>query len=407
MKKIFFIAYGGGHVRMLLPIIKKIMENGEAELVVFGLTTACSVLDAANVPYVSFKNFIDIDECYSACIDVGTNLVGNIQASTLVSNEESIAYHGINFIDLEIKMGLADAKQLYSSNKRQSFYPINFFTKLLQLLKPDLVVATNSPRSERAAIDAAGSLNIPSVCIVDLFALQEISWLGKQNFSTKICVLNESVRNMFLDYGRDRNEIVVTGNPAFDSLHNREFFIGGLKKRQQIGLNGDTKVIFYASQPEPLKHPFCERYGDINLPREIESYLRSFVKINSGYHLIIRYHPSENVEFTESVNVSYSAKSEPLYDILYASDLVVVTASTVGLEASLIGKKVFSVDCSIFTADAPYSKMGISEGVKNVSELGDKIFSATNSNVNASILMRTSESSTDRVISVMDDLLFQ
>ncbi|MEM7998619.1 hypothetical protein Q4R43_19410, partial [Morganella morganii] len=124
-----------------------------------------------------------------------------------------------------------------------------------------------------------------------------------------------------------------------------------------------------ASQPEPEQHPFCDKKGNPGLPREIEIYLRNYIKNNKNKKLVLRYHPSENTIFNEQKNIFHSKKSDSLYTLLHAADLVIVTASTVGLEASLIGKNVLSIDTSIFTDDAPFSKMGISIGVKRISDL--------------------------------------
>ncbi|WP_407299139.1 hypothetical protein [Morganella morganii] len=91
----------------------------------------------------------------------------------------------------------------------------------------------------------------------------------------------------------------------------------------------------------------------------------------------------KNTIFNEQKNIFHSKKSDSLYTLLHAADLVIVTASTVGLEASLIGKNVLSIDTSIFTDDAPFSKMGISIGVKRISDLEyhiNKILAPANQN---------------------------
>ncbi|MHA7000945.1 glycosyltransferase family protein [Aeromonas schubertii] len=406
MKKIFFIAYGGGHIKMLLPIIKRLKSLDIYDIIVFGLTTAGSVLDDEGISYVSFKDFVHF-EGYEYWSEYGHTLVGPYQESKLVSYDEAIAYHGINFLDMIYLYGIDEAKKKYSDMGRQSFIPTRFFKILFSYLKPDLVVSTNSPRSERAAIEAAGVMGIDSLCLVDMFALQEVKWIGKPNYASKICVLNDSVKAMFIKNGRNDHDIIVTGNPAFDGLFSKQLMSKRNDVRKALGVSGSECLILYASQPEPLKHPFNELEGDPSLPRHIESQLRKIVNNHNNAHLVIRYHPSENVDFIKEKNVSLSKKSDDLHELLYAVDLIVVTASTVGLEASLIGKPVISVDCSIFRDDAPFSSMGISTGVNNTSELINRIDDFIKSFRCSTDVCVSSQpmSATYNVLSVLQDLL--
>ena len=138
--------------------------------------------------------------------------------------------------------------------------------------------------------------------------------------------------------------------------------------------------------------------------RVIEETLRDFIKVNKDYRLIVRYHPSENVSFKSQERVYFSPVKESLHGLLHCTDIVIVTTSTVGLEAHLMNKKVVSINNSIFTNDAPFSQMGISEGVSNMGELVDKIanlkhdLSTPNSTMNYL-------NATDNVMRVINEML--
>lgn len=378
MKKLVFITYGGGHAAMMIPVIKWFLEDSFYNVVVIGLTTSKQVLEKEGVECLGFYDLAKV-VCTRDYKEIGKSLIETEPSSGSVSYSESEAYHGINYLDLVEQYGEAEAFLQYEKYGRQCFLPINFMTSILEYLHPDLLIATNSPRSERAAVEAARKLGIKSLCLVDMFALQEIKWVGQPGYADKICVLNSSVKKLFVDYGRLESEVVVTGNPAFDSLFDREIVESSKGLRELKGIDCSKKLILYASQPEPEIHPFNDRKGDPQLPREIERELRLFVSLNPEYSLIVRYHPSENVAFDPQYNVFQSAKHESLHELLHAVDIVVVTASTVGLEASLIGKQVVSVDASIFTEDAPFSKMGISVGVKEVSKLRGQLLTLDSS----------------------------
>lgn len=402
-KNILVVCYGGGHVAMMLPVIKEIQKNTSCSLTILALTTAGVVMEAENMSYVGYKDFTHlVDASFS---DIGKLLVGPESASTTISHDESVAYHGINYLDLATEYGEEEANRRYQDTGRQCFNPINFMTRLLTELNIDLLISTNSPRSERAAIKAAGLLDIKSLCLVDLFALQEVEWLGQKSYASKLCVLNPSVKDMLINVGRMDNEVEVTGNPAFDSLTSLNTIAKGLSIKAVRGWQQDGIItLLYASQPEPIKHPFSDLSGDPDLPRNIERSLREFVSVNTNYRLVVRYHPSENVIFTPQKRVEFSPREESLHGLLHAVDIVIVTASTVGLEAHLIGKPIITVDNSIFTADAPYSAMGISHGIENIEMLSSAIINVE-AKLQRELVSREKLNATANVMTVVNRLL--
>ncbi|MBP6379206.1 MAG: hypothetical protein KA312_02185 [Sphingorhabdus sp.] len=298
-------------------------------------------------------------------------LCPNLDPNGPVSIDETLAYHGANFADLVETSDEASAWQRWKDDSRQAFLPVNFMQRVLAEFSPDVVITTNSPRTERAAIMAAGELGIPALCMVDMFALQEVKWIGKPGFADRVTVLNDAVRQMFIDHGRRPEDVVVTGNPAFDVINAHSTISAGAALRNARKWDDGRLNILWASTVEPQRHPFTGEVGDPELPRRVEACLREIVSRNENLRLIVRYHPSENITFEPAPNVELSPVDEPLHAVLHAIDAVVVTASTVGLEAWLAKRPVLSVDGSIFTADAPFAKMGIAQGVSTLEKLAE------------------------------------
>ncbi|NOH70301.1 hypothetical protein F0225_02960 [Vibrio pectenicida] len=396
IKRVLCVSYGGGHAAMLTPVIKELEKNANIEVIILGLTTAKSYFSSRGVESLGFKDFTFLaDNTYR---EIGESLIDGTESSNLVSREESLAYMGINMLELIDTYGTEDAHQNFINRGRQAFLPVNFFTKVIKHLDVDLVIATNSPRSEQAAILAARNLHVKSICLVDLFALQEYLWIKDDMYADKVCVLNKEVKRFLISHDRCDEHIVVTGNPAFDIINRKEKIEGGRAIRSK--LNTDKIVIFYASQVEPAKHPYADLKGDPMLPRDIEATLRKFVRENENYQLIVRYHPSENVTFVKEDRIEYGGGD--LHSILHAVDIVVVMSSTVGLEAYLAGKPVISIDLSVFSPDAPYSEMGISRGVKSLDTLKDAIYDTRMSNESD----RKQTDALDKVIQEINSLLF-
>lgn len=398
-KKIVLVAYGGGHINMLIPIIKRLQEHPHINLVVLGLTTAGSVLEQQEIPYIGFKDLLNPDD--QKAIEWGQKLAGPANANAIVPYEESVAYLGLSYRDLELRYDVEKAADLYrTKGGRQVFYPLSVMERFLGEEQPDLVIATNSPRAERAAITVAGHLGIPVICLVDLFAMQEVQWLGQTGYANKVCVLSDFVKQRLIKAGRNSDEIVVTGNPIFDRLSEYQGKSDYFRKKKDWGK--DVKVILWASQPEPEKHPFADKNGNPKLPREIDEKLLDILTRHPDWYLVIRPHPSESLSYKDlPQNTVISQSSESLYELLVAVDVVITMSSTVGLEAVLLEKPLVSLDLSIFTADAPYSKMGIAKGVDNLDRLEETLEAVLAGSWRCSATLPGIGDSTDKVLSVI------
>ncbi len=368
MAKVLVVTYGGGHVNMLVPLIRRLKLDGY-EVQVLGLTTAGNILANAGIAFFGFKDLIEYTVDPQQALQLGRQLVGTRSQSSSVPYDESVAYHGVCYLELVTEFGEKAAAELYARKGRQAFMPKQILRKLIASMQPDLVVATNSPRSEQAAIEAAAELSVPALCLVDLFAKQAIDWIAKQGYANKVCVMSEYVRQAFIAAGRKELEVVATGNPIFDQL---EAVRTTIKERQQISAR--ERVVLWASQIEPAVHPFTGAVGLPTLPRKIEEQLLHIAAKHPDRSFIFRPHPSENT-ICQSLpaNVRISDKTEDLHGLLTQVDTVVTMTSTVGLEAALVGLPVVTVDLSVITSDAPYSEMGISIGVRDLSQLDSVI----------------------------------
>ncbi|WP_330925628.1 hypothetical protein [Candidatus Sororendozoicomonas aggregata] len=404
MKKILFVSYGGGHVNALLPIYERLVFSNIYECNYLALTTAYQKVKNVNKCCFGFKDLIGDGDLYA--LKKGKELVVNDTQNPLVSYNESVAYIGLSYMDLVKSFGETAASKKYKKYGRQAFYPIHTLKKYLSKNKPDLVVATNSPRAERAVIDAAFQLGIPSICLVDLFALQEIAWIGKPGFANKVCVISDAVRDKMMAAGRMADEVVVTGNPAFDYLsrYNDITSVRKFKKKKQW--SNHERIVLWASAIEPEKHPFSDRVGDILLPIKIEEELVKLVRKNINIRLVIRPHPNESREFSQLPNgVEISRQEDDINELLPAVDCVVVTASTVGLQAALISKPLINIKLSLFSKDAPYDEMGFSMGVECLSELNDRVIECLNANTKNNALPKVGEAGAN-VIKVIDEMLY-
>lgn len=354
-----FVSYGGGHVKALLPVARRVRDLGLAQPLYLALTTAAASVRAAGIPVLGFRDLmIDAD---ARALRRGEELAAALSVAA-AEHDESVAYLGLSYVDLEQRVGPVQAAALYAQYGRQAFLPLGVLERAIRRFQPALVVATNSPRAEQAALQTARAMGVPSVCLVDLFGIWELDLLARPGYGDAVCVLNEAVRARLVDAGRPPQDVHVTGNPAFDSVLDPGLIAAGAALRREAGWD-DLHVCLYASSPEPTSIPGIAQRGDPALPRRIEQALLDAVRANPALALWVRRHPSEASADDAAVpghpRIRVAPPELPLHACIHACDEVVVTVSTVGVEASLAGKYLTQVRGSILDHLSPYFAMGI------------------------------------------------
>lgn len=360
--RILFAAYGGGHIRSLLPVIRESQRRGAAECKILGLTTASAALAEARIPHLGIRDFLQPAD--APALEEGRRLTSGL-GTRLVDPEESAAYLGLNYRELVEQVGALEAASRYAHLGRAAFHPIQLAGRILDQLRPDAVVTTNSPRTEAALIEAAGVRGLPSLCISDLFATgSDFDRLRRPGFATRICVLSETVKAHLVRAGRSPEEILITGNPAFDSLYDPAVQEAGLRLRASRGWS-DQRVALWIGGPDRF---------DPELPRRIERELQAAAARHPDWELVIRPHPNEAIDFGElPPRVHVSPRTEAAHPLLYAIDTAITVISTLGLEAALAGRPLISCEMSKMTGTLSYGALGLSRPVHRLDQIEDAL----------------------------------
>ncbi|MEC9347195.1 MAG: UDP-glycosyltransferase [Pseudomonadota bacterium] len=360
--RLLFAAYGGGHIRMLMPVLEHLRRRGDCDLHVLALTTARPVVEAAGFRALGFRDIAGPGD--AAALEKGRELAMALGQGQIVDMAESAAYLGLSWQELERDLGPEQARARYAAVGRGAFFPLATMHRLLAKLDPDLVVATNSPRAERALVEAADARNIPALCLGDLFLDFEWEWVAKPGFGRRVGVMSESVRQHLIDCGRPAGEIVVTGNPAFDRLGDPAVREAGLALRTALGWT-DNPVVAWGMPHIPP--------GDtrIALPGPTLAALRALSAARPDLRFIVRPHPN-NTDRLDELPPAFrlSPREEDVHAVIHACDLLVTEISTVGLEAVLAGKPVITINSR---AVIPYAELGITREIDHAGQLADAI----------------------------------
>lgn len=211
-----FVAYGGGHVKALLPVALQAQAQGVARVVFLALTTAAATVREAGLPVIGFADLLEASD--TPALQHGRRLVDTLEVQA-AQREESIAYLGLSYAELDADVGPQEAAARYAQYGRQAFLPVRVLERAIRRWQPACVLATNAPRAERAALLAARRQGVPSLCLLDLFGLWERDWLVRPDYADALCVLNPQVAASLVAAGRPAQHLHVTGNPAFDGIH--------------------------------------------------------------------------------------------------------------------------------------------------------------------------------------------
>ncbi len=354
---------------MVVPVAKALASCGLADPVVLALTTAAPVVRQSGLNLLQFKNFIATTD--SLALEQGRRLRLEMN-SPVIDEDETIAYLGLCFADLVAVMGHGAAQDAYSLMGRQAFLPVRTLKRILTACAPDVVVVTNSPRVEQAAAIAARQLGIPVICLIDLFAIDEVKWIGVPDYANHICVLNQSVKDFLINAGQRAEQISVTGNPGFDALFSGEVKEQSAALRREMHWE-NRRVVLWPSVIEPDVHPFNGNPGNTRLPAKVLGALIRWIQARDDCILCIRLRPGENeisgVAIPVDERIFLTGQDWPLASLLQATDLVVMINSTVGLEGRLVGARVIQVLGSVLDNALPLASYGLADETVGIETL--------------------------------------
>ena len=358
MKRVLVAAYGGAHVAAALPLYPALRQAG-IEPVMLGLTTAADVLRRHGVPVKRFLDHISIGDARIQrwgeylCQFHHRDGIG-------ITLEESVAYLGASLVDLIDEVGEEDALRRYGESGLNALLPVNTLRKIIDAERIDGVIATDSPRAERAALNAAAQLRLPSVCLVTSFPHIGMHFLKRSDNGAVMCVLNERIRDQLIAAGRAPASIHITGNPAFDSLVAPDATTRRDELRTAARFGPSDWAVLWAEQPEP---------DNPSLPVAMREQLAA-ICTRRGWKLVVRLHPSSQAS-TQAVvpeGVLLSPRSESVRDALLKCDAVVTFTSTIGFEALVLDKPVVIANVSQYSHFVDYRE---TDGVAVAATLDD------------------------------------
>ena len=329
---------------MVIPVVREIAGDGGWEPIVLGLTLAGPQVRDAGIAAYGYRDLLRPGD--TDAVAHGKRLLADSHdPRSRIALEESIAYLGLSYQDLVDRLGPTTAADLYRTHGRHAFLQLGPMRRAIDLWQPDVVVTTNSPKSERAALVVATEAGIPTVAMEDLLGIRQalIRDFVPRFRADRLCVgTSIAIENLVRDEGADRDACRLTGNPSFDRLADVTKRRAGARAR--LGLGERSRLaVFYTQSP-----PDLDALGAL---------LRDLGRL-PDLKLGIRRHPNHRGVAAADIlarlppDVSLFDTAD-LDDLLAASEVALSVSSTVMVEAILSGNVVIQIGPAIASADPP------------------------------------------------------
>lgn len=358
----FLASYGGGHHRITGALTRAFLERGD-DPILMGFTTAYRALLREGLPAHPVTDLIDADTDQPWLELAGEFVQGRGHPDILP--EETRAYFAIGLRDLADVHGLSRALDITREKGRFAFEPVATMRRYLRRLKPDVVIATTSPRFEAATLKAARMEGIPSVSVGDLFLSGSVDLILSPDFAEHLAVLCEDVAERFVAAGLPADRIHVTGNPAFDLLAPRadaEAVRAGLRARLRV--EGRKVILWPGNAVSVLPDGQA-----LITSEEAVAALERICRNDPALTYMFRRHPNAPLAAPDGiVSGLFDDGSLSVEEALLAADIVCAQVSTVALQAALTGKPVVAVGLH---DRSEYARFGLAYPVESLDELAE------------------------------------
>ena len=238
---------------------------------------------------------------------------------------------------------------------------------LLEQESPNLVLTGTSAQDEnnRDVIEQTATLagrkkGIPTIAVLDFWGSYSLRFndiYSGEHFRflpDKIAIMDQYAERAMLAEGFDKSRLVITGNPYFDDLEGKVRNFTEQEKsdiRLRIGLNADV-LLFYAANAWE-KEASKLGYWDLDNINIVNEFIAGLPKEErEKYGMVVKLHPRVPQEDLERIKKAIEEDSEKRIvlvseihpqNLILSTDLTLTPFSTLGIEAVLMRKPCISM----------------------------------------------------------------
>jgi CDP-Glycerol:Poly(glycerophosphate) glycerophosphotransferase len=312
------------------------------------------------VPFVSYRDFVD-PSADAAALRFGEELLPTLGTNAAIDRDESIAYMGLSFAALVSDIGEPAARERFAAVGRHAFLQLPVLRRVMDRIDPRVVVATNSPKSERAAILVGNERDIPTVIVPDLLA--DPAWETYGPFEARwYAAMNPTARaNLVTHHGADPDRVVVTGQPAFDKSQALNPEDGRRYTARMTGWPGRRPFIVVTTTWDQLDLAGGE-LGKANRSDHALRVVELVARLaGASYDVIVKPHPSEPAgRYAASGSVFVAAPGSELDSLLAGADAMIAAGSSASVVDGLsMGRRTLLVQLDGKEPLVPAAALGV------------------------------------------------
>jgi len=260
----------------------------------------------------------------------------------------------------------------------------------LSRLNAALVLVSTSVNGidlEKRVITAARQKGIPSLAVLDFWSnyRERFSDVAGRlvHLPDQIAVMDDFAREEMIKAGMDGDRIVVTGQPALDSLAEWRFRFSADKRntiRQSLGIDQEDTFVLFASQPVLDVSGFnCSpaAYSGYTAKTVLQALLRAVEKLVSKGRrlvLVVRPHPREKEDWLSGIRSDVVrivvSREWQARDVVLSADVVTGMDSMLLVESYYTGCPTISIQPGLLLPDSlPTNRNGMTKAVYKESDI--------------------------------------
>lgn len=248
-------------------------------------------------------------------------------------------------------------KRFLRYNIYDSLFVLNCAEQFLNAHKEidHIILNTDVHKVSRAIVLLARNRKIKTYVIQHGSTVLEYGYLPVN--SDYLFTWGKLSNNWFLERGTKENNLIITGTPKMDSIKKYKIQKDAIKKVKNILL---------------ILNPIGEK--------NVRDFLRIVKEANldTNYNLVIKLHPGsvDNRNIVDEFFKNYDTKIykiENTHKLIYESDVVITTTSTVGNETIAFYKPLVQIKIANTEPSMDYEKFDCSHVVQNANQLEELI----------------------------------
>ncbi|MEK6973635.1 MAG: CDP-glycerol glycerophosphotransferase family protein [Nanoarchaeota archaeon] len=390
----------------LSPLIPELKKDFQVDVLALEFHQQKAYKEA-KIPY---KSFIDYN------IEIDKKLLGKTFSDIKKSHEtvkndasfkENYRYKNIKLYEI-VKEEL---NYIFRKHLIEAVFYIEYFNSIYTKYNVKaIVLASDVLRTGKTAAKTAELNKVASVTVQHGATGERAGRYGYLPISSdRFACWGKTSKKALISYGGNEKKIVITGCPRYDSLIKKQ----GFRSKEEIyalfNLKPEDKIIVYATNVMPEQELMFT-----NLARACNEL---------NIKLVLALHPADKEEFYKNIcsknnwSLLVNKDFSNLFSLISYSELLITKASTVAIEAMIIGKPIVTMNFTTAPDRLPFAKLGAAIGVYKPEDLKSVISGILNDESTRKKLMKHAEAflidyiysldgrSTERVVKLIKGLI--